>query len=148
MRIYILSNINVKKLQPKLEPFYHNTRYISYIWSAGGLFQIENNKIYRIKIKDVLSEKTLIGAFPAQVDKSEFVREEECYQIAPRSFKEYTTVLTYRFAAAHALASDLEWVLEFKDDELTDNYFQVPTAEITPKLKGEILQFLNLQNVL
>ena len=95
MRIYILSNINVKKnTLAKLEPYLSNTRYVSYIWSMDGLLQVENEKIYQIKIKDVPLKKTLLGAFPVTIYESEFIREEECYQIAPRSFKEYTTVKT------------------------------------------------------
>ena len=45
MRIYILSNINVKKnTLAKLEPYLSNTRYVSYIWSMDGLLQVENEK--------------------------------------------------------------------------------------------------------
>ena len=55
MRIYILSNAALKKnILSKLEPFLNNTRYISYIWSLNGLLQVEDNKVYRIKIKDVM----------------------------------------------------------------------------------------------
>lgn len=154
MRIYILSNINVKKnTLAKLEPYLSNTRYVSYIWSMDGLLQVENEKIYQIKIKDVPLKKTLLGAFPVTIDESEFIREEECYQIAPRSFKEYTTVKTYRMPQH---TSGLEWILEYKDNELHDNYFTLPSAQAptashtsyadihSPKIKAELLQFLSL----
>jgi hypothetical protein len=142
MRIYILSNANLKKnIIGKLEPYLQNTRFISYIWSLSGLLQVEDNKIYRMRIKDVLSRKTLLGAYPATIDESEFIREEECFQIAPRAYKEYMTLKSYRLPA-----SDFEWILEYKDDELHDNYFSLSnTQDIhSPKIKAEILQFLSL----
>jgi hypothetical protein len=142
MRIYILSNANLKKnILGKLEPYLQNTRFISYIWSLSGLLQVEDNKIYRMRIKDVLSRKTLLGAYPATIDESEFIREEECFQIAPRAYKEYMTLKSYRLPA-----SDFEWILEYKDDELHDNYFSLSnTQDIhSPKIKAEILQFLSL----
>jgi len=142
MRIYILSNANLKKnILGKLEPYLQNTRFISYIWSLSGLLQVEDNKIYRMRIKDVLSRKTLLGAYPATIDESEFIREEECFQIAPRAYKEYITLKSYRLPA-----SDFEWILEYKDDELHDNYFSLSnTQDIhSPKIKAEILQFLSL----
>jgi hypothetical protein len=117
-------------------------RHINYIWSVNGLLQVENNKIYKVKIKDVAEKKTLLGAFPITIDESEFIREEECFQIAPRSYKEYTTLKSYRLQPT----SNLEWILEYKEDELHDNYFILPATEDihSPKIKGEILEFLNL----
>jgi len=170
MRIYILSNAAVKKnILAKLEPYLHNSRYISYIWSVNGLLQVENDKIYKIKIKDVMSKKTLLGAYPVTIDESEFIREEECYQIAPRSHKEYMTIKTYKLATiANATAtananatpnatasanlltasSNLEWIFEYKDDELHDNYFSLANGEFedihSPKVKTDLLKFLNL----
>jgi hypothetical protein len=152
MRIYILSNNNLIKnqIKNKLTPYFHKTNYIDYIWSVNGLFQVENNKIYRIKIKDTEAEKTLLGAFPATIDRSEFIREEECYQIAPRSFKEYTKISSYRLTPA----SSLEWILEYRNGELHDNYFYLPSSNSnadtdtdilrSPLIKSELLTFLNL----
>ena len=141
MRLYILSNANLKKnILNKLESYLHETRFISYIWSVSGLLQVEDNKIYRMKIKDVLSRKTLLGAYPATIDESEFIRQEECFQIAPRSYKEYMTIKSYRLPS-----SDVEWILEYKEEELHDNYFNLSnTQDITPKNKADILQFLSL----
>jgi hypothetical protein len=148
MRIYILSNATLKKnIINKLDPFLHNTRYISYIWSVNGLMQVEDNKVYRLKIKDVISKKTLLGAFPVTIDESEFIREEECFQIAPRSHKEYTTLKTYRLpACVNVCEKPLELVLEYKDDELHDNYFTLPNGEDihSVKNKAALLHFLNL----
>jgi hypothetical protein len=166
MRIYVLSNATLKKnILSKLEPYLHSLRHISYIWSVNGLMQVENDKVYKVKIKDVQSKKTLLGAFPVTIDESEFIREEECFQIAPRSFKEYTTLKTYRIASVAGTSvagtsvagtstadtsvagtSLIEWVLEYKNDELHDNYFILPNGEDIhwPKNKADLLHFLNL----
>ena len=151
MRIYVLSNAMLKKNISKLEPYLHNTRYISYIWSVNGLLQVENNKVYQVQIKDVPAKKTLLGAFPVTIDESEFLRKEECFQIAPRAYQEYTVMKIYRLNSAGDNAGDgnnkpLEWVLEYKDDELYDNYFILPNGEDihSAKNKAELLQFLNL----
>jgi hypothetical protein len=141
----------LKKNISKLEPYLHNTRYISYIWSVNGLLQVENNKVYQVQIKDVPAKKTLLGAFPVTIDESEFLRKEECFQIAPRAYQEYTVMKIYRLNSAGDNAGDgnnkpLEWVLEYKDDELYDNYFILPNGEDihSAKNKAELLQFLNL----
>lgn len=140
MRIYILSTLK-KNMLAKLEPYFVHSRYISYIWSSDGLLQIENEKIYRMKIKDVPAKKTLLGAFPVTIDESEFIREEECYQIAPRTYKEYATLKTYRMPQH---SSALELILEYKGDDLYDNYFSCPAGTDIQSIKAEILQFLNI----
>jgi hypothetical protein len=160
MRVYILSNANLKKnILSKLEPYFHKERQICYIWSLGGLLQVENDKIYNVKIQDVLTKKTLLGAFPVTIDESEFLRKEECFQIAPRSYKEYTILKSYRLPKKIGLdignepdtglgsdALPLEWILEYKDNELHDNYFSLPAGEDihSSKNKADLLQFLNL----
>jgi hypothetical protein len=145
MRIYILANSTVKKgILPKLEPYLHDVRRVSYIWSVNGLLQLENNKIYQVKIKDVLAKKTLLGAYPVTIDESEFIRqEEEWFQITPKSYREYTMLKAYRLPEQ---ATALEWIFEYKDDELHDNYFTLPNGEDihSPKIKAELLQFLNI----
>ena len=143
MRIYILSNATLKKnILSKLEPYLHSIRHICYIWSVNGLLQVEENKIYQVQIKDVQSKKTLLGAFPVTLDESEYIREEECYQIAPRSYREYMTLCTYKADPT----TKLEWILEYKDDELSDNYFTLPNGEDihSAKNKADLLHFLNL----
>jgi len=95
-----------------------------------------------MKIKDVTAKKTLLGAYPVTIDESEIIREEECFQIAPRSYKEYTTLKAYRLQQD----SLLEWILEYKEGELHDNYFTLPNGEDihSPKIKADLLHFLNL----
>jgi len=139
MKIYISSNQHVEKnTLPKLEPYLTSTQYISYIWSINGLIEVEKHKIYNIKIKDEPVIKTLIGAFPATIDKSEFIREDECYQIAPRSYNDYTELVAYKLSHA----SQLEWIFEYKDNVLCDNYFRLPNHVNYESYYNEILDFL------
>ncbi len=124
MRVFILSNQHIENhgILKKLEPFIQKTSYISYIWSINGLLEVEDNKIYTIDIVDVPVIKTLFGAYPVTIDKSKFIRNEECYQIAPRTYNEYTEEQRYRLTPQ----SELEWVFEFREDGLHDNYFYIP----------------------
>jgi hypothetical protein len=140
MRIYILTNTNVVKNNwlTKLEPYLGATRQFSYLWSEeNGLLQYEQQKFYRIRIKDVQVIKTLVGAYPATLDASEFIREEECFQIAPRSYSECIETRTYRLPQQ---APSIEWIFEYKNGELHDNYFYSATELNT----NEILDFLKL----
>ena len=141
MKIYILSNQYIEhNILSKLEPYLTSTRYVSYIWSINGLIEVENNNIYNIKIKDVPKITTLIGAYPATIDKSEFIRENKCYQVAPRAYKEYTELSSYKFKSE----SKLKWILEYKDDVLDNNYFELPNDVNFEVYKKEILEFLQV----
>lgn len=75
MRIYayLIKDGNTE-LKNKLEPYFYEMRYSNRLWTPEGLFQIENNKIFRVGIKDVPVTKTMIGAFPVTIDASEFVQ--------------------------------------------------------------------------
>ena len=141
MKIYILSNQHVEQnILPKLKLYLTSKQYISYIWSIHGLMEVENCKIYNVRIKDKPIIKTLIGAYPATIDKSEFIRENECFQIAPRSCKEYTKLVAYKLTHT----SKLEWIFEFKDNILSDNYFTLPNDVNYELYYNEILKFLQV----
>jgi hypothetical protein len=146
MRIFILSNQHIDNhgIIAKIEPFIHKTSYISYIWSITGLMEVEDNKIYNIDIVDVPVVKTLFGAYPITFDKSKFVRNEECYQIAPRTYNEYTEEQRYRLTPT----SELEWVFEFREDVLHDNYFYIPgdneNSIHKEPIRSELMKFLQM----
>ena len=146
MRIFILSiqHIENHNIIKKLEPFIHRTSYISYIWSMNGLIEVEDNIIYNIDIVDVPVVKTLFGAYPATIDKSKFIRIEECYQTAPRSYNDYTEEQRFRLTPT----SQVEWVVEFKDDVLYDNYFYIPGDDDSiihkEPIRSELTKYLQL----
>jgi hypothetical protein len=141
MKIYILSNQKlVKNTLPSLEPYVTCKRRICYIWSMHGLFEVENEKIYNVTINDQPSIKTLIGAFPATIDKSEFIRENESYQVAPRTYSDYIKIVSHKLTNT----SNLEWVFEYKDNVIHNNYFQLPNNVNYESYYNEILTFLQL----
>jgi len=146
MRIFILSNQHIEShgIIKKLDPFIHKTSYISYIWSMNGLFEVEDNKIYNIDIVDVPVVKTLFGAYPITIDKSKFIRIEECYQISPRAYNEYTEELRFRLTPT----SNIEWVIVFQSNILHDNYFYIPGDDDTmihkEPIRSELTKFLQM----
>lgn len=146
MRLFILSNQYIEKngILNKLEEYIHNTSYINYIWSINGVIEIENQKVYSIEIVDVPLVKTMFGAYPITIDNSKYLRCEETYQTYPRSIKEY--VIQQRFKFSHD--SKVEWVVEFKDDELYDNYFYIKGDDLkcihTEPFKSDLTRFLKM----
>ena len=146
MRVFILSNhyIENNNIITKLESFIQKTSYISYIWSVNGLLEIEDNTIYTIDIVDVPVVKTMFGAYPVSIDKSKFIRTEKCYQTAPRSYNEYTEEQRFRLTPT----SQVEWVLEFKDDILHDNYFYIPLDNEgsihKEPIRSELMKYLQM----
>jgi len=128
----------------KLQPFIHKTSYISYIWSINGLLEVEDNKIFNIDIVDVPVVKTLFGAYPITIDKSKFVRNEECYQVAPRTYNEYTEEQRFRLTPT----SKIEWVIEFREDIIYDNYFYIPGDDDsvlhTEPIRSELTKYLQM----
>jgi hypothetical protein len=149
MRIYIFHTLQKNgSWLNKLEPYLVETRRENYIWSQeNGPLKIKAQKIYRVRIKDVPVIKTLLGAFPATIDKSEFIcDDEECHQIPPNSYQEQIEIKVYKLSAASLSAaslSNVEWIFEYKNGELYDHYFYSKEEDIN-KIKAEVLQFLLL----
>jgi hypothetical protein len=146
MRVFILSNQHIEShgIMEKLQPFIHKTSYISYIWSINGLLEVEDNKIFNIDVVDVPVVKTLFGAYPITIDKSKFVRNEECYQVAPRTYNEYTEEQRFRLTPT----SKVEWVIEFREDIIHDNYFYIPGDDDsvlhTEPIRTELTKYLQM----
>ena len=129
MRIYasVSSNIVDKKknkLSDLLEPHYYETRHIHYIHAnTTDLYQVENNKIYYVRqMKINEKSKTLLGAFPITIDHTEYIKEDECYQIPPKSRTEFLRHKVYKKTPA----SLVEWIFVYEGDQLRENYFYIP----------------------
>ena len=78
------------------------------------------------------------------VDKSKFVRNEECYQVAPRTYNEYTEEQRFRLTPT----SKVEWVIEFREDIIHDNYFYIPGDDDsvlhTEPIRTELTKYLQM----
>ena len=147
----VSSNKNEKKnsILEKLEPYYVETRHINYIWTSDStsktsttdcseLYQVENNRIYYIRqIKVREKVKTLLGAFPITIDKTEYIKEEECYQIPPKCRNEFLRHKVYK----NSPTSLVEWIFVYEGDTLRENYFYLPNnLDINePSIKADLL---------
>jgi hypothetical protein len=142
MRIYGSANTNFikKNNQAKLEPYFYQIRNINYIHTSDGLLQIENNRIYRIRVNNAPVIKTMIGAFPITVNKTEYTREGECYQVHPNSRHEFLIHKVYKASPTNLV----EWICVYRENNLLDNYFSLPegTDINSPDVKADLLFFL------
>jgi hypothetical protein len=162
MRIYLNTNnrknasmsgtTNVSKSAlSNLQPFFFETRLLQNIWSKEGLLQLNNNHVFRCRIKDGKIFKTLLGVCPVTIDMSEIIQEHECHQILPGAVIENITQQVYRLSAE----SSVECILEYKDGTLYDWHLSIPSsvyASLTtpediihqPAVKQDLLHILSL----
>ena len=152
MRIYAYANNSnyafSETIKPKLAAYFVEVRHINNLWTPSGLFQIEDNKLFRVEIKDAPVVKTLLGAYPVTIDASEFSRaSEQWYQVPPETHPELIIQKVYK-ASASSTASKLEWIFEYDSsgEVLRDNYFYLPPNEDmhASENKADIMKFLNL----
>ena len=154
MRIYANANSSnyafSDSIKQKLAAYFVEVRHINNLWTQDGLFQIENNKLFRVEIKDVPIVKTLLGAYPVTIDASDFVKiDEEWYQVPPETHPELIVQKVYKASVSTSTAaSKLEWVFEYDSsgEVLRDNYFYLPPNEDihASENKADIMKFLNL----
>ena len=130
-----------KNLLKLLEPHFYEVRNLNYIWTANNtdLYQVENNRIYyirQLKEKDNKT-KTLLGAFPITIDHTEYIKENECYQIPPKSRNEFLRHKVYK----RTPTSLVEWIFVYEGDQFRENYFYVPknTDINEPDIKADLL---------
>jgi hypothetical protein len=136
------ANIQKKNIQSKLEPYFHEVRCVNNLWTADGLLCVENNKIYRVRIKNVPVIKTMIGAFPITINNSEYIKECECYQVHPHSRQEFLTHKVYKVSPSNLV----EWVFVYCENVLQDNYFSLPDGSDinSPGVKADLLFFFTI----
>jgi hypothetical protein len=127
-----------KNLLKLLEPHYYETQHIHYIWTSNDLYQVENNRIYYVRqLKTREKTKTLLGAFPITIDHTEYIKEDECYQIPPKSRNEFLRHKVYK----RTPTSLVEWIFVYEGEQLRENYFHVPknTDINEPEIKADLL---------
>lgn len=153
MRIYANANSSnyafSDSIKQKLAAYFVEVRHINNLWTQNGLFQIENNKLFRVEIKDVPIVKTLLGAYPVTIDASEFLKvDEEWYQVPPETHPELIVQKVYKASASTSTSMKLEWVFEYDSsgEVLRDNYFYLPPNEDihASENKADLMKFLNL----
>ena len=139
MRIYAHKEIK-KNVLTQLAPYFTETKQLHYLLNKSDLFQLEHNKIYYVQQskKNEPKVKTLFGAFPITIDKTEYLREmDESYQIPPQCKSEILLQKIYKPSPT----SLVEWVFVYADDRLKENYFAVPagTDINEPGVKADLM---------
>ena len=152
MRIYASINNKANNVLNKLEPFFFEVRHLSYIYSTSGsnsisgsneMYQVEHNKIYNVRVSQMKEKtKTLLGAFPISIDYTEYIKEDECYQVPPKCRSEFLVQKIYKPSPS----SLVEWVFVYEGETLKENYFYVPGyADInSASVKADLLWGLHL----
>jgi hypothetical protein len=146
MRIY--TNKKANNVLNKLEPFFFEVRHLSYIYSnsnniSNEMYQVEHNKIYNVRVSQVKEKtKTLLGAFPISIDYTEYIKEDECYQVPPKCRSEFLVQKIYKPSPS----SLVEWFFVYEGETLKENYFYVPGyADInSASVKADLLWGLHL----
>jgi hypothetical protein len=147
MRIY--TNKKANNVLNKLEPFFFELRHLSYILSnnvsgsisnsiSNEMYQVEHNKIYNVRVSQGKEKtKTLLGAFPITIDYTEYIKEDECYQVPPKCRSEFLVQKIYKPSPS----SLVEWVFVYEGEILKENYFYVPGyADInSAQVKADLL---------
>ena len=159
MRIYCNNKRSITS-KSNLHPYFHETRVLQQLWSPEGLIQIATananaganananaNRLYRCRIKDGKTFKTLLGAWPVTIDMSEIIKENECYQILPEAQHESITQHVYKLAPT----SSVECIIEYKKDSVHDCYLYISDVSTTqediiykPEIKQDIMHILSL----
>jgi hypothetical protein len=118
------------------------TQYITYLHTSSGLLRLDQNqKIYKMLVTNPSPNiKTMVGAWPVTVDKTEYTLGEEIYQVPPKARVEQLRREIYRLRPE----SLVEYVQDFND--LMPVYYLYIPAEIKdihpPEIKADLLYFL------
>ena len=145
MRLYAHKEVKKNVLQ-YLASYLVETRQVHYLWAPKhntkqdqDLFQIDQNTIYYVEQQQKnVKEKTLFGAFPITIDKTEYIKEETaCYQVPPQCRQEILRQKIYKPSPT----SLVEWVLVYEGERLRENYFYLPpgTDIHAPEIKADLL---------
>ena len=148
MRIYLKKRLALA-LVPGLVPDIRSLTYIytgkGYNNAASDLIQLDQ-KLYKILSSPSVEVKTMLGAWPVTLDKREYTRGEEVYQVPPRAQVEQLTQYVYRLTPESLAEYREEYTAS--DHTLKYNYLSLP-PEIKdihqPEIKAELLQWLSFK---
>lgn len=140
MKIYV-NNIPLAKLQKKtLEKFFIKHTKSSVFYSEEGIFTIDRNKLFKLKIGDVPSKKYMIDGFEIYLDHSKILSKEEYYHLPINHYKEDIIEEVYKLNNQ----TDLQLNIVVKDNFVQDFYFLTKCDIDTIGIKKDIITFLSL----
>ena len=143
MKIYI-ENISLAKLQKKIvEKYFSRKSKQQLIYTVEGIFKIDKNTLFKLKINDKAVEKYCINGMTVFVDKSNYYINDEYYQLPFNNHIEEITEEIYKLNNS----SDLQLVFSIKDNFISDMYFYTKCDIDTIGIKKDIISFLSLLKI-
>jgi len=140
MKLYIKDIKNNHINKHLLKEYIHNSIKKKIIISEQGILEINKDKMYLLKTIDVPCEIISIGSFSGLIDKSEFVKEEEWYQIPKDHILEETDIHTYQLRQ-NAL---VQFIIVEDKNIIKDYYFNIKENFEVLGIKDDILTLLSI----
>ena len=142
MKLY-LKNVNISNdyddYHELLCDYSCNKKTKTRLYSAKGIFELQQDNMYILKSCDVTPEIVKIDKFTGLLDKSHFIRDELWYQLPCEHFMEETNVLTYKLRDKGLV----ELIIEEKNNQIKDFYFEMKDEFDVLGIEEDILTFLS-----
>jgi len=140
MKLYIKDIKNNHIDKNLLNEYIHNSTKKKLVISEQGIFEINKDKVYLLKTQDVPHDIITIGSFSGLIDKSEFSKEEEWYQIPKDHILEETEIHTYQLRQKALV----QCIIIEDDHVIKDFYFNIKENFEVLGIQDDILTFLSL----
>ena len=140
MKIYIKDLPINHNQQKALLPYYINKKHSSMIYSEEGIFKIEKDKLYKMKINDIPIRTYNIDNIVLYMDDSKINIDEEWYQIPYNHYNDDIIEEIYKLKPT----STLQMSIIKKNSFIQDIYFVTKYDINTIGLKDDIFSFLSL----
>lgn len=126
---------------------------VTRLYSNEGIFNIQDNKITRVKIQDQPAEPLTVHTIDFLVDKSSITDDTEWYQLSPQHIIE--TISVYTYACADACADTLQinknrinLIVEKHDEQIRAVYFQIDKEYFSKDdVNNRLVTFLSTLNL-
>ena len=137
MKIYV-GNIFLNEFNSEILEKVESTN--NYIYSTDGIFLIKNNDIIKLIPNDIPVEKYSFDDYNFLIDKSEYIFRKNIYNIPYKHTIETVSKTEYK----HNIKSKVNMVIENKNGERYDFYFETREKELYYELKKDIIKYLSL----
>ena len=137
MKLYIKNLQNFNKT--KLNQFYKNEKLYKMIYSLKGIFEINNDTIYKINICDEEVEKIKINEYECFLDKSAF----KIGNIQTQIPYDHVVINIKKEIYKQHENSLVEFIVENVNNNVKDFYFNIKDNLHTHDITNEIYSFLS-----
>ena len=140
MKLYLKDIKNGSIDKNLLKEYIHNSKKNKRILSEQGLIEINQDKMFLLKVVDIPYELKDINTFRGFIDKSTFIKEEIWYQIPKKHILEETDIYTYQLRQ-NAM---VEFIIVENKNIIKDFYFNLKENFEVFNIQNDILTFLSL----